>query len=208
MNHIHKGCAVQLYVSWNMALWLESFNIKPHIAWGKENNISAASEKYFSYYSCLKKHKRTHTWEKPYQCSQCDKTFTTKQSLKMHLRIHTGEKPYQCSQYDKTFSREASAYKHSDPWERWPIPPRLTFTHHPTVLLARYQDGRTYTARLLAFYRLYWPVNSDTISHLEMPLIYLKLNNHGKFVFVHKLLPDKLCEYRLHSASSQGTRVG
>ena len=39
----------------------------------------------------------------PYQCNQCDMTFTEKDILKENMRAHTGEKPYQCSQCDKVF---------------------------------------------------------------------------------------------------------
>ncbi|XP_010866499.1 zinc finger protein 184-like [Esox lucius] len=52
----------------------------------------------------LRHHQRLiHTGEKPYCCSQCDRTFSLRTNLTKHQRIHSGEKPYGCKLCGKHF---------------------------------------------------------------------------------------------------------
>ncbi|CAF1197151.1 unnamed protein product [Rotaria sordida] len=61
-------------------------------------------------------HLRTHTQDRPYQCSHigCTKTFTRAEYLRLHERSHTGEKPYPCEYADcsKAFSNPSDRTKH------------------------------------------------------------------------------------------------
>ncbi|KAI5696606.1 hypothetical protein M8J75_015466 [Diaphorina citri] len=56
--------------------------------------------------------KRDHQKEKPYQCSQCSKSFFSKYDHKIHSRVHTGEKPYACEFCPLTFRHSSHLFRH------------------------------------------------------------------------------------------------
>lgn len=58
--------------------------------------------------SKLNRHMITHTGEKPYSCTKCDRKFTQKTRLKYHEKAHTD--PYECKECDRKFELH-SMYK-------------------------------------------------------------------------------------------------
>lgn len=50
-----------------------------------------------------KMHRKTHTIEKPHQCSMCGTAFTTKRNLEIHILKHDGKFQYECVPCNKRF---------------------------------------------------------------------------------------------------------
>ena len=48
----------------------------------------------------------THTGDKQYKCTYCDKASSLKIYLRKHILVHTGEKPYKCTYCDKEFKQK------------------------------------------------------------------------------------------------------
>lgn len=70
--------------------------------------------KCFAQGSTLVGHLRTHADHphKPFKCSDCGKCFARVADFHIHQRIHTREKPYECDQCVKRFRLNSSLSKH------------------------------------------------------------------------------------------------
>ncbi|KFO84100.1 Zinc finger protein 319, partial [Buceros rhinoceros silvestris] len=51
----------------------------------------------FSQSSHLVHHKRTHSSERPYKCTVCEKTFKHRSHLVRHMYAHSGEHLFKCN---------------------------------------------------------------------------------------------------------------
>ncbi|CAH1250866.1 ZNF84 [Branchiostoma lanceolatum] len=59
-----------------------------------------------------RRHKQSHTEERPYTCPMCTYTAKLKVDLERHIRAHTGERPFTCSQCSYQGARKDSLVRH------------------------------------------------------------------------------------------------
>lgn len=69
--------------------------------------------KSFNHSSSFAHHKRTHTKDKTYPCSICDKKLSSPAQKRLHeKRIHSDERPYVCSYCDSGFKQISTLKRH------------------------------------------------------------------------------------------------
>ncbi|XP_060808052.1 zinc finger protein 543 [Amyelois transitella] len=67
----------------------------------------------YSNRTLLREHVHSHTGDRPYACSLCDKTFANKYTHQAHLRIHeVRPRPFKCQQCGKTFFTQQNLNQH------------------------------------------------------------------------------------------------
>uniref|UniRef100_A0A672GW47 C2H2-type domain-containing protein n=1 Tax=Salarias fasciatus TaxID=181472 RepID=A0A672GW47_SALFA len=95
---------------WHLKTHLEAMHCEVVAGFSRKKFPCSDCEKSCNSAAELRDHQRTHTGERPFQCSFCDKRFWT---LTTHMRTHTGEKPYSCTQCSKSFVAPGELRRHT-----------------------------------------------------------------------------------------------
>ncbi|XP_062829364.1 zinc finger and SCAN domain-containing protein 2 [Anolis carolinensis] len=89
----------------------EALSSEETYTWDKPFKCLACG-KSFRHMNLLIRHRATHTGEKSFKCLECGKNFCQKAHLVRHQAIHTGEKPFKCLECGKSFSRKLGLVHH------------------------------------------------------------------------------------------------
>jgi len=117
----------------------------------KEHILTHTGEKRFHCTVCnrgfitrkhLKTHEVVHSEKRPFECSFCSKSFRRVSHLTQHVRIHTGEKRFQCIPCGKGFVQQTSLQCHNRTHHKeiWQIPEEIETTTISSVSVSESQN--------------------------------------------------------------------
>ncbi|KAL1482850.1 hypothetical protein MTO96_033505 [Rhipicephalus appendiculatus] len=92
----------------------EDFERHKHVVHTEEKNFKCNERGgHFTFFKNLKHHEKSHSKDIiMHACPTCQKMFLDRKELECHLQRHTGERPFQCSQCNQSFTRLSNARKH------------------------------------------------------------------------------------------------
>ncbi|CAM4525859.1 unnamed protein product [Caretta caretta] len=108
LGHLQSPAAARLFVCAECG---KSFRSRQHLTLHQRDHAGAGA--------CLlqpkhgpRPHPGAQAGGKPYQCSECERSFCHKSSLRKHHLAHTGERPYTCAECRKSFKQRVSLVLH------------------------------------------------------------------------------------------------
>ena len=65
------------------------------------------------YLHLLNRHLKSHSEERPFECSDCNSCFKTPAALLQHTNTHLSKKPHECKHCERTFASSGELVRHT-----------------------------------------------------------------------------------------------
>ncbi|KAL9707071.1 hypothetical protein quinque_010589 [Culex quinquefasciatus] len=101
-------------------------------------------DRVFGNSSLLKRHRRIHTGEMPFECNKCGKKFNHEANFRNHKRSHIGEKAYVCDECGRNFINSTALRYHMA--EHYPDDPQ--YRVQQSIQRTRYNDAASSVSKM------------------------------------------------------------